>query len=37
MMEDGEETLRFPPINKDNKVDKVGKLDYKILLSYFDL
>lgn len=37
MMEDGEEVLRFPPVDKDNKVAKVAKYDYKILLRYFDL
>lgn len=37
MIEDGEEVLRFPPVGKDNKVAKVAKYDYKILLRYFDL
>jgi hypothetical protein len=37
IIEDGEEILRFPPVDKDNKVAKVAKYDYKILLSYFDL
>ncbi len=33
----GEEEMRFPPIDENNKVKKVLKLDYKILLRYFDL
>lgn len=37
MFEDGEEAIRFPPIDKDGKVPKVVKYDYKILLRYFDL
>lgn len=37
IIEDGEEKLRFPPVDKDNKVAKVAKYDYKILLRYFDL
>ena len=37
IIEDGEEVVRFPPIKEDNKVDRVVKLDYKILLKYFDL
>lgn len=37
ILEDGQETVRFPPIKKDNKVDRIVKLDYKILLKYFDL
>jgi hypothetical protein len=37
ILEDGEETQRFPPIKEDNKVDRIIKLDYKILLKYFDL
>ena len=37
VIEDGAEKVRFPPIKEDNKVDKIIKLDYKILLKYFDL
>ena len=37
IIEDGEEVLRFPPVDKNNKVAKVAKYDYKILLRYFDL
>jgi hypothetical protein len=37
ILEDGSETARFPPIKENNKVDRVIKLDYKILLKYFDL
>lgn len=37
MVEDGEEVLRFPPVDKDNKVAKVAKYEYKSLLRYFDL
>lgn len=37
IVENGRETVRFPPIKEDNKVDRVIKLDYKILLKYFDL
>ena len=37
MFEDGEEKMRFPPIDKNDKVGKVIKYDYKILLRYFDL
>ena len=37
IIEDGEETARFPPIKENSKVDRIIKLDYKILLKYFDL
>ena len=37
MVENGYITARFPPIKENSKVDKVVKLDYKILLKYFDL
>jgi len=37
IIENGQETARFPPIKENNKVDRVVKLDYKILLKYFDL
>ena len=37
ILEDGEENVRFPPIKEGNKVDRIVKLDYKILLRYFDL
>lgn len=37
IIEDGEEKLRFPPIDKNNKVAKVAKYNYRILLRYFDL
>jgi hypothetical protein len=33
----GEEEMRFPPVDENNKVKKVLKLDYRILLKYFDL
>lgn len=36
MIEDGEEILRFPPVDKDNKVAKVAKYNYRILYRYFD-
>jgi hypothetical protein len=29
--------MRFPPVDENNKVKKVLKLDYRILLKYFDL
>jgi hypothetical protein len=29
--------MRFPPIGENNKVSKVIKLDYRVLLKYFDL
>lgn len=29
--------MRFPPVDKNNKVPKVAKYDYKVLLRYFDL
>ena len=37
ILEDGEEAVRFPPIKDNSKVDRIIKLDYKILLKYFDL
>ena len=37
IIEDGEESLRFPPVDKNNKVPKVAKYDYRLLLKYFDL
>lgn len=37
ILDNGKETARFPPIKDGNKVDRIIKLDYKILLRYFDL
>lgn len=38
MFEDGEEVLRFPPIDsKTKKVSKVLKYESKILGKYFDM
>jgi hypothetical protein len=38
MLEDGEEVLRFPPIDeKTNKIPKVLKYGRKELMTYFDL
>jgi hypothetical protein len=37
MVTNGEEEVRFPPIDENNKVSKVQRYDYKALLRYFDL
>lgn len=37
MVTNGEEEVRFPPVDENNKVSKVQRYDYKALLRYFDI